>query len=518
MKKIILSGLICLTTLSSMAQALSPQGRNAMKIISSTLPRMFIKPEYTQTIPIGQYNQVKIEWDAYMVDHNDAVGAWNKIPKSDQSHKDVQAIRNPLSERITFFQQWSTQMKATEKLMGANRPVSNNAGTPVTEKTQEKLTAIAPLLAAIEIKNEFSGIFTPDKYVPAAEWYLKNKDKYSKTVALLNLIPKGERTHPDAMAAEKKILEIQKLLINVQNQLKPVSSSQRTIGLFRKWQEETEKYKGAVLIFADVLGLDLKQNTTSTTALYQLSPDNYDKTMKDLDALAVLMNGSYKELIDDFSDVFRTLETSPLVSRLVSVNRKTLLPAVVKLSAKRFMGNAMSSAPDINDLENDEGWMDGTMSPSESKKKLAQVKSWFIPVLQKSGISETEAGLNGLDSIYKDFWRKAEELAPKWSFPSDANAAGDARAKTLFTNELKAAFPGVQIIKLGFAYDAKWTLYIDQNNQPRYRTIGTTALIKVPGEKFYTAWRLLFNENFVSTGKFSGGEIQWMEWRWQENK
>ena len=122
------------------------------------------------------------------------------------------------------------------------------------------------------------------------------------------------------------------------------------------------------------------------------------------------------------------------------------------------MDNAMHGAPRIEDLESQEGWMDGSFTPTESKKRLAEVKSRFTPVLKKSGISETEAGLNQLDTVYNAYWRKAEELAPKWTFPSESDASGDARAKGLFTNSIKSAYPGVQIIKLGFAYDAKETI------------------------------------------------------------
>ena len=162
--------------------------------------------------------------------------------------------------------------------------------------------------------------------------------------------------------------------------------------------------------------------------------------MKDLESLAALMTGTYKDVVDNLSNPFQTLDNSPCVYRLVSVNRKALLPEVVKLSALRFMTNAMHGAPRIEDLEKDEGWMDGGFTPAESKKRLAEVKSRFLPVLKKSGISEKDA-----------------------------------------------AYPGAQIIKLGFAWDAKWTVYLNEKNQPKHRTIGTTALIKIPGEKYYTA-------------------------------
>ncbi|HRF25472.1 MAG TPA: hypothetical protein PLR98_14965, partial [Chitinophagaceae bacterium] len=87
----------------------------------------------------------------------------------------------------------------------------------------------------------------------------------------------------------------------------------------------------------------------------------------------------YKDVVDNLSNPFMTLDNSPCVYRLVSVNRKALLPEVVKLSAFRFMTNAMHGAPRIEDLEKDEGWMDGGFTPAESKKKLIEIKSRFIP-------------------------------------------------------------------------------------------------------------------------------------------
>ncbi len=168
-------------------------------------------------------------------------------------------------------------------------------------------------------------------------------------------------------------------------------------------------------------------------------------------------------------------------------------------------------------MEKEDGWIDAAFSPQESKKILAEVKSRFQPVLQKSGVSETAVGFDQLDKVYEAFWKKAEELAPRWSFPAEASATGDARARTLFTNEIKKWYPQAQILKMGFAYDAKWTVYMD-GNTPKYRTIGTTALIKHPQDKYPMAWQLLFNENYVGGGKFSGGSIQWIKWRWQSNK
>lgn len=518
MKKIILLPLCMLLALYTFSQAISPETRLAVNTISNLIPRMYINEQYTQPIGIEDFSKVRQAWDAYVEDYNAAVGAWNKIPKSEYSHPDVQAVRKSLADRIAFFQKWTAQVKATLKIINDNPSVAMNTNTVLSETSREKLAQIGPLLATIEIKKEYAGVLIPSQYVAAAEWLLKMQGNYIKAVGLLNSLQKIERPHPDAMKEEEKVLEIQAIFLNVQSQLKAVGTAQTNSGIRKMWSQDTEKYKDAVLIFADVLGIDLPQNTTNSTTLFELKPDNYDKTLKDLEALATLMTGTYKDLVDNFAYFFPTLENSPCVYRMVSVNRIALIPEVVKLSAQRFLANAMHGAPNIEDLEKDEGWMDGSFTKAESKKKLVEVKSWFTPVLKKSGISETEAGLDQLDTVYNAYWRKAEELAPKWTFPTDADASGDARARTLFTNELKAAYPGVQIIKLGFAYDAKWTIYLNSNNQPRHRTIGTTALIKLPGEKFYTAWQLLFNEDYVGGGKFSGGSIQWMKWRWQGNK
>lgn len=517
MRKLTPISLILLLSTIAFSQTLSPNARLAVNTISTLIPRLYINEKYTQPIGIEEFADVRKAWEAYLIDHNAAVEAWNKIPSSEHRNPEVAAIRKPLSERIAFFQKWTAQIKATQQIINSSPPpVAGNA--VLSETSRKKLAEIPPLLATIEIKREYSGVLSPAQYVPAAEWFLKIKGNYLKAIALINSLEKIERPHPDALREEEKILEIQALYLNVEKQLKAVGTSQTNSGLRKLWANDTEKYKESVLRFADVLGIDLPQNTSNGRTLFQLSPENFDKVMKDLEELSVLMSGTYKDLVDNFAYVFPTLENSPNVYRMVSVNRKALLPGVIKLSASRFMAEAMNYAPRIEDLEKNEGWMEGNFTPAESKKKLAEIKLRFTPLLKKTGISESEAGLDQLDKAYEKFWQKADELAPKWTFPDDANATGDARARTLFTNEIKAAYPGVQIIKLGFAYDAKWTIYIDSQNNPRYRTIGTTALIKVPGEKHYTAWRLLFNENHVGGGRFSGGSIEWVKWRWQGNK
>ncbi len=518
MKKYVMAGLLLIFSPVVFSQAISPDTKLAVNTISGLLPRMKVNENYTKPIAAEDFARVRQEWDAFNALHTEAVNAWNKIPKTAYQQPEVMAIRKPLSEKITYFQQWTTQLQATQKMINEN-PAAYAAPAPVLSETSRlKLIQAAPLLAAIEMKKEFAGILTPVQYVPACEWYLKVKGNFNQASILLNSLQKIERPHPDALVVEEKILEIQSIFLNVQNQLKAVGTAQAGSGIRKMWYEDVAKYKDAVLTFADVLGIDLPQNTSNSRTLFELTPDNYEKTMKDLEALAGLMTGTYKDVVDNLSNPFQTLDNSPCVFRLVSVNRKALLPEAVKLSAFRFMTNAMHGAPRIEDLEKEEGWMDGGFTPGESKKKLAEIKSRFIPVLKKSGISETEAGLNQLDTAYNGFWKKAEELAPKWTFPSDADAAGDARAKSLFTREIKAAYPGAQIIKLGFAWDAKWTVYLDARNQPKHRTIGTTALIKLPGEKFYTAWRLLFNEDYAGGGQFSGGRIEWLKWRWQNNK
>lgn len=517
MRKLLVISFVLLLSGIAFSQTLSPNARLAVNTISSLLPRLYINEKYTQPIGIEEFAEVRKAWDAYLIDHNAAVEAWNKIPSLEQRHPDVAAIRKPLADRMAFFQKWTAQLKATQKIINDNPAAVITPNAVLSETSRQNLAQIPPLLSTIEIKREYAGVLSPSQYVAAAEWFLKIKGNYLKAIALINSLQKIERPHPDALCQEEKILEIQAIYLNVEKQLKAVGTTQTNSGIRKMWANDTEKYKESVLRFADVLGIDLPQNTTNSATLFELSPENYDKTLKDLEELAVLMSGTYKDLVDNFTFAFPTLENSPCVYRMVSVNRKALLPEVVKLSATRFMANAMHGAPRIEDLEKDEGWMEGNFTPAESKKKLAEIKSRFAPVLKKSGISETEAGLNELDKVYDKYWQKADELAPKWTFPSDSNAIGDARARTLFTNELKAAYPGVQIIKLGFAYDAKWTIYMS-GNTPKYRTIGTTALIKIPGEKHYTAWRLLFNENHVGGGKFSGGSIEWVKWRWQGNK
>ena len=518
MKKLLFTAMLLKLTGFVFSQAISPDTRLAINTISNLLPRMVINEQYTQPIGIEEVSKVRQDWDAFLENHNAAVAAWNKIPEREYQHPDVQAIRKPLAERIAYFQKWTVQLKATLKIINDNPQTFTNTNAPLSETSKQKLAQIGPLLATIEIKKEYAGILMPTQYVPAAEWLLKMKGNYIKATGLLASLQKIERPHPDAMKEEEKLLAIQAVYLNVEKQLKAVGTSQTNSGIRKMWADDTEKYKESVLRFADVLCIDMPQTTTNSTTLFELSPDNYDKVLKDLEELSVLMTGNYKDLVDNFVHFFPTLGNSPCVYRMVSVNRKALIPEVVKLSATRFLANAMHGAPSIEDLEKQEGWMDGSFTPSESKKKLAEIKSRFTPVLKKSGISETEAGLDQLDTVYNAYWRKAEELAPKWTFPSDADAAGDARAKALFTADIKGAYPSVQIIKLGFAYDAKWTVYLDSKNQPKHRTIGTTALIKIPGEKYFTAWQLLFNEDYVGGGKFSGGSIQWLKWRWQGAK
>lgn len=515
MKKLLLIKLLLLLTCSVFSQNLSPESKSAVNTISSLIPRLYINEKYTQPIGIEEFPAIRKAWETYLIDHNAAVEAWNKIPRSEWQNREVAAIRKLLADRLSFFQKWTAQLKATQQIIQNSPPPVTNA--VLSETGKQKLTEIPPLLATIEVRKEYSGVLSPAQYIPAAEWFLKIRGNYLKVIALINSLQPIERPHPDALKQEEKILEIQAIYLNVEKQLKAVGTAQTNSGIRKLWAADTEKYKESVLRFADVLGIDLPQNTTNSRTLYQLSPENFDQVMKDLEALSVLMSGTYKDLIDNFAYVFPTLENSPNVYRMVSVNRKALLPAVVKLSAERFMKEAMNYAPRIEDLEKDEGWMEGNFTPAESKKKLAEIKLRFTPLLKKTGISESEAGLDQLDKTFEKFWQKADELAPKWTFPSDSNATGDARARTLFTSALKAAYPGVQIIKLGFAYDAKWTIYMS-GSTPKYRTIGTTALIKVPGEKHYTAWRLLFNENHVGGGRFSGGSIEWVKWRWQGNK
>ncbi|MFZ1327908.1 MAG: hypothetical protein WAW27_02700, partial [Chitinophagaceae bacterium] len=322
-------------------QVLSPDTKLAVNTISTLLPRMKVNEQYTQPIAPESFVKVRGEWEAFNNLHTEAVNAWNKIPKSEYNQPEVLAIRKPLSERITFFQQWTTQLKATQKMINDN-PAAYAAPAPVlSESGKQKLAQAAPLLATIEIRKEYAGILTPAQYVPACEWYLKTKGNFNKASMLLNSLQKLERPHPDALVIEEKVLEIQSVFLNVQNQLKAVGTAQAGSGLRKMWYDDVQKYKDAVLIYADVLGFDLPQNTTNSSTLFELKPENYEQTMKDLESLAALMTGTYKDVVDNLSNPFQTLDNSPCVYRLVSVNRKALLPEVVKLSALRFMTNAM---------------------------------------------------------------------------------------------------------------------------------------------------------------------------------
>jgi hypothetical protein len=157
------------------------------------------------------------------------------------------------------------------------------------------------------------------------------------------------------------------------------------------WYDDVQQYKDAVLIFADVLGFDLPQNTSNSWTLFELKPENYEQTMKDLENLAGLMSGTYKDVVDNLSNPFMTLDNSPCVP--LSIGKQKSSIEVVKLSAFRFMTNAMHGAPRIEDLEKDEGWMDGGFTPAESKKKLAEIKSRFIPVLKNQAFLKKKPGL-----------------------------------------------------------------------------------------------------------------------------
>jgi hypothetical protein len=80
--------------------------------------------------------------DAFNALHTEVVNAWNKIPKRIRNcHPEVQAIRKPLSERIAFFQKWTTQLKATQKMINDNPAYA--APTPVLSETGEKKLAEA---------------------------------------------------------------------------------------------------------------------------------------------------------------------------------------------------------------------------------------------------------------------------------------------------------------------------------------------------------------------------------------
>ncbi|MBL0068085.1 MAG: hypothetical protein IPP39_06210 [Chitinophagaceae bacterium] len=156
-------------------QVLSPDTKLAVNTISTLLPRMKVNEQYTQPIAPESFVKVRGEWEAFNNLHTEAVNAWNKIPKSEYNQPEVLAIRKPLSERITFFQQWTTQLKATQKMINDN-PAAYAAPAPVlSESGKQKLAQAAPLLATIEIRKEYAGILTPAQYVPACEWYLKTK-------------------------------------------------------------------------------------------------------------------------------------------------------------------------------------------------------------------------------------------------------------------------------------------------------------------------------------------------------
>ncbi|MFZ1259853.1 MAG: hypothetical protein WAQ93_05205, partial [Chitinophagaceae bacterium] len=244
-------------------QVLSPDTKLAVNTISTLLPRMKVNEQYTQPIAPESFVKVRGEWEAFNNLHTEAVNAWNKIPKSEYNQPEVLAIRKPLSERITFFQQWTTQLKATQKMINDN-PAAYAAPAPVlSESGKQKLAQAAPLLATIEIRKEYAGILTPAQYVPACEWYLKTKGNFNKASMLLNSLQKLERPHPDALVIEEKVLEIQSVFLNVQNQLKAVGTAQAGSGLRKMWYDDVQKYKDAVLIYADVLGFDLPQNTTN---------------------------------------------------------------------------------------------------------------------------------------------------------------------------------------------------------------------------------------------------------------
>ena len=62
------------------SQNLSSDSRTAINTISTLLPRLFVKSQYTQPIGIEEFAKVRQEWEVYLVDYNAAVGAWNKIP------------------------------------------------------------------------------------------------------------------------------------------------------------------------------------------------------------------------------------------------------------------------------------------------------------------------------------------------------------------------------------------------------------------------------------------------------
>ena len=104
MKKLSLINLIFLFSSLAFSQTLSPNSRLAVNTINSLIPRLYINEKYTQPIGIEEFAEVRKAWDAYLVDHNAAVEAWNKIPSSEHRNPEVAAIRKPLSDRMAFFQ------------------------------------------------------------------------------------------------------------------------------------------------------------------------------------------------------------------------------------------------------------------------------------------------------------------------------------------------------------------------------------------------------------------------------
>jgi hypothetical protein len=98
---------------------------------------MQMNEQYTQPIAPEAFAKVRGDWDAFNALHTEVVNAWNKIPKTEYNHPEVQAIRKPLSERIAFFQKWTTQLKATQKMINDN-PAAYAAPTPVLSETGRK--------------------------------------------------------------------------------------------------------------------------------------------------------------------------------------------------------------------------------------------------------------------------------------------------------------------------------------------------------------------------------------------
>jgi len=228
MKTFILFLFFVITIVPSVnSQNLSPDSRTAINTISTLLPRLFVKSQYTQPIGIEEFAKVRQEWEAYLVDYNAAVGAWNKIPTAEQKHPDVLPVRKQLAERITFFQQWTAQVKATQKMI-ADDPsiVSNTANAVISETGKQKMAEALLLINGVEVKNEFSGVLVPNQYVAAAEYYLKTRIDFRKAAGLLNSLSKLERQHPSALAVEEKVLTAQPVILNLEKQLKAVGSSQ----------------------------------------------------------------------------------------------------------------------------------------------------------------------------------------------------------------------------------------------------------------------------------------------------